>query len=123
MDTNRHKKALLDRESELEDQIARLRSEAANARVAEVEDPIDLVTSSEGQAAALEQTSRFADELEAVRAALQRIDSGDYGICLDCGEAIEEARLNAVAWTPYCLKDQEKHDRQRAAAASAGDIS
>jgi DnaK suppressor protein len=53
--------------------------------------------------------------LQQVRAALQRIEDGTFGYCIDCGKPIEPARLDAVPWTPYCREDQEKHDKLEAA--------
>ncbi len=41
--------------------------------------------------------------LSHVNAALRRIENGSYGICLTCGEDIDERRLNAVPYTPYCI--------------------
>jgi DnaK suppressor protein len=124
VDTKRHKQELQDKQSEIEDEIGRLRTDGLEARSAEVEDPIDYVTSSQGQAAAFELSSKLTDTLEAVRDALRRIDDGTYGRCLDCGREIEEARLDAVPWTLYCKDDQEKHDAaNRERAAAAGDLS
>jgi DnaK suppressor protein len=111
MDTQEQRTRLLAKEGELEREIARLRQQGREARVAEVEDPIDTVISSEGQAEALEEATRFSDMLAAVRNAVRRIDEGSYGTCIDCGRPIEEARLRAVPWAQYCLRDQEKHDR------------
>lgn len=36
------------------------------------------------------------NEIKAIRAALQRIEDGTYGICINTGEPIPEARLDAV---------------------------
>lgn len=41
-------------------------------------------------------------EIRQIRNALQRIDVGDYGICVRCGEDIAEPRLDAIPWTPLC---------------------
>jgi DnaK suppressor protein len=49
--------------------------------------------------------------LREVRLALQRIDEGTYGKCVVDGEPIEESRLRAVPWTPYCKKHQEQAER------------
>ncbi len=38
-----------------------------------------------------------------VRAALKRIESGEYGVCSQCGEAISLARLRAVPESVSCL--------------------
>jgi DnaK suppressor protein len=119
MNTARFKQRLLEKQQDLLESIARLDSAAREARAAEVEDPIDQVTSSELKAGAFAVSTVGARTLEQVRAALQRIDDGTYGICLDCGRPIEPARLEAVPWTPYCRADQEKHDAGTARLDSA----
>jgi DnaK suppressor protein len=114
MDTGKFKERLLAREKELQDIITRLLSEAREAASAEVEDPIDQVISSEGKAAAFRVSTTESRMLQDVRAALQRIEDGTFGMCMDCGRSIEPARLEAVPWTPYCRADQEKHEAERA---------
>jgi DnaK suppressor protein len=114
MNTARFKQRLLEKQQDLLDNIARLDNAAREARAAEVEDPIDQVTSSELKAGAFAVSTVEARTLEQVRAALKRIDDGAYGVCIDCGRRIEPARLEAVPWTPYCLADQEKHDAEAA---------
>jgi DnaK suppressor protein len=116
MNTETFKQRLLAKQQELLGSIARLDNEAREARSAEVEDPIDQVTSSELKASAFAVSTVEARTLEQSRAALQRIEDGTYGKCLDCGRPIEPARLEAVPWTPYCRADQEKHDGDDAAA-------
>ena len=46
--------------------------------------------------------------LAQVRAALKRIDDGTYGKCVVDGGPIEPERLEAVPWTPYCLRHQRE---------------
>jgi RNA polymerase-binding transcription factor DksA len=41
-------------------------------------------------------------EIAQIRSALARIAGGTYGTCTRCGEAIAEARLDALPWTPFC---------------------
>lgn len=43
--------------------------------------------------------------------ALQRIESGDFGYCLGCGEAIAEERLNIVPFAEYCVKCADKQTK------------
>jgi DnaK suppressor protein len=45
--------------------------------------------------------------LDLIRDALNRIEAGTYGACLIDGEPIEEKRLQAMPWAPYCIKHQE----------------
>jgi DnaK suppressor protein len=115
MNTEKYRERLLAREKELRHIISRLLSEARESSSAEVEDPIDRVISSEGKAAAFGVSTAESKMLQQVRAALQRIDDGAYGTCIDCGRPIEPARLDAVPWTPYCRADQEKHDAEDSA--------
>jgi DnaK suppressor protein len=113
MDIEHFRQRLLARERELIDDIARFESEARESRDAEVEDPIDQVTSSESKAASFQESTLAAETLKQVRDALRRIDEGSYGKCIDCGRPIEAARLEAIPWTPYCLGDQRKHDKAK----------
>jgi len=46
-------------------------------------------------------------QLRLVDEALDRLDSGDYGICLGCEEAIPAKRLRALPWARYCVPCQE----------------
>ena len=45
--------------------------------------------------------------LRMIEEALDRLKSGDYGICLSCEEPIPAKRLNAVPWARYCVPCQE----------------
>lgn len=46
--------------------------------------------------------------LQAIDEALWRMEKGRYGNCLDCGEPIAPARLNAIPWTRVCIACKEK---------------
>jgi DnaK suppressor protein len=46
-------------------------------------------------------------QLRLIEEALDRLDSGDYGICLSCDEPIPPKRLHAVSWARYCVSCQE----------------
>lgn len=41
-------------------------------------------------------------EVQAINAALKRIVDGTYGVCVRCGEDIEEERLDLLPHTPLC---------------------
>ena len=49
-----------------------------------------------------------ADELRDVNRALARLDAGKYGICLNCGEAIEPQRFEALPSAELCMSCAEK---------------
>lgn len=42
------------------------------------------------------------EEIRRIRAALQRMRDGDYGICTKCGAEISTARLDVLPHTPFC---------------------
>lgn len=42
------------------------------------------------------------DEIRMIRAALDRIEKGEYGYCVNCGEEIAEARLEVVPHAARC---------------------
>ena len=55
------------------------------------------------QAMALETDRRRRLEIERIEAALKRIEDGDYGYCLICGEDIPAKRLELDPATPVCI--------------------
>ncbi|MCC7474818.1 MAG: TraR/DksA family transcriptional regulator [Pirellulales bacterium] len=50
-----------------------------------------------------------ADEgtLSSIDAALERIHHGTYGTCAECEGVISKTRLNAIPYTPVCIKCAE----------------
>jgi DnaK suppressor protein len=46
-------------------------------------------------------------QLRLVDEALDRLRSGDYGLCLACEQAIPAKRLDALPWARYCVPCQE----------------
>lgn len=51
------------------------------------------------------------DTLVAIEQGLERIEEGTYGNCEECGATIPKARLNAIPYTPYCIRCAEKAER------------
>ena len=50
------------------------------------------------------------DQLSGIEEALQRIDEGSYGLCVDCGEKIPPKRLEVLPFAVRCLEDQEREE-------------
>jgi DnaK suppressor protein len=50
------------------------------------------------------------DRLGMIELALQRIEEGAYGICEQCEGVIAKTRLNALPYTPVCIKCAESRD-------------
>lgn len=123
MNTEHYKKLLLAKQQELLDSIRMHEEQARDSRTAEVEDEIDRVTSAEAQAAGFQESTLAAQTLTLVREALERIENGTYGVSEESGEPIEPARLEAVPWAKYTLKEQEKFDREAVAPQELDSIS
>ncbi len=43
-------------------------------------------------------------EMRMIEAALERLDEGNYGTCVTCGEAISDKRLDVLPYTPFCQR-------------------
>ena len=48
------------------------------------------------------------DTLSQVELALERVEEGAYGTCVECEGRIPKTRLNALPYTPYCVKCASK---------------
>jgi len=46
-------------------------------------------------------------QLRLVEEALERVSTGDYGICLACKRPIPQKRLEALPWARYCVACEE----------------
>ncbi len=44
-------------------------------------------------------------------AALARIQQGTFGVCVSCGDDINPRRLEALPWTQYCLRCQQRFEQ------------
>lgn len=96
---NRRREALLNRRRELDDRLHKIEDEldAEHSKdfaelANEVED--NEVLEGMGQAGLL--------EIVKIDAALDRIESGDYGICVSCGDDISAERLDILPYAPMC---------------------
>lgn len=50
------------------------------------------------------------DTLEAIDAAIERVNQGVYGKCVTCGGVIPKTRLNALPYTPMCVRCAEQEE-------------
>ena len=50
--------------------------------------------------------------LTEVERALERIEQGTYGKCVDCGQPIPERRLEAIPWAARDVKCEEKLEQR-----------
>ena len=99
----------------LEEKQAELREVLRNRDGIAIEkspDALDEVQRAGERELAIRNLDRESNLLRNVRAALQRLDEGHFGVCMHCEDDISPKRLNAVPWTAYCISCQEMADRQ-----------
>lgn len=108
----------------MRDDIERLKAQR-NQIVAEIRRLQDSVRSEverdleEGDPALYEREKNLAllqhleRQLEAVEYALSLAEKGVYGICENCGERIDPARLKAIPQATLCLKCKAETERKR----------
>lgn len=54
---------------------------------------------------------RHIDGMRDIAAALQRIRNGEYGVCIDCGDAVTFPRLMAYPTAKRCIVCQEQREK------------
>lgn len=111
-DITRFRKQLLDRQQELQ---ALLVTSDDAAKTVELDQScvgrLSRMDAMQGQAMSVETGRRRQLELQKISSALHRLDSGDYGYCLRCEEAIDVKRLAldpAVTLCIRCASESEK---------------
>lgn len=121
LESLRHK--LAQRVSELRGQIAemtgRAEDEPFRAIAGEVGNSGDESTASSLIDTERAEISRDVGELRAIEAALSRIDSGKYGLCLDCEERIDGTRLGAQPTALRCVPCQTRFEKSHAGTRGA----
>src|SRR3954468_11326659 len=104
MNREPYKQRLLNMEQTLS---ARTRREADQGRrefIDSAHDTGDASVADEVSSEQFTEAEQTAAVMQQVRDALTRIADGTFGTCIVDGGPIEEQRLEAVPWTPYCLE-------------------
>lgn len=112
VDIERFRQRLRARKAELE---------AVSASADEARRPVELdqtrqgrlsrMDALQGQAMSQAAERRRQIELKRIEAAFQRMDEGEYGYCVSCGEPIALKRLEADPTTPLCIDCAEEAGR------------
>ncbi len=99
---------------------------ALTARVAELErvthnrdaitiersaDQLEEIQAASQRTLAVCNLDREFNQLRDARAALRRIEEGNFGTCQECDDDIAPKRLAAVPWAQFCIRCQEAVDR------------
>lgn len=93
--------------------LIKLRDNDLSVDDAETPDPVDLAVRNYSKNVMLAVSENESRQLQLINEALQRIESGDYGDCMNCEEPINEKRIEAIPWARYCIKCQELIEQGR----------
>jgi len=52
----------------------------------------------------------IVSDIDNIKRALSQIDSGTYGLCLNCGQTIKKEHLNSDPLSNYCIHCAENGD-------------
>lgn len=113
------KEKLLTQRDELDQQLKDIEEAAFNATQSEMsgevgydEDYADAGSATFEREKDLSIVNNVLDMLGKVNKALEKIDEGSYGVCENCGEPIELARLKALPNALLCLKCKRSEERR-----------
>jgi DnaK suppressor protein len=71
-------------------------------------DSIDLSCFTASKESLFTSASQNRTRLHMIQQALERMNDGSFGICVDCGAAIRLKRLQALPWASHCIECQEE---------------
>lgn len=93
------KQQLLTRLADLEARLAGIEGELESHNSRDWE---DLATERESDEVLEELGQSGHLEMAMIRAALARVEAGNYGVCTKCGAEIGRERLDVLPYTPFC---------------------
>jgi DnaK suppressor protein len=107
-----YRKLLEIRRHNLGESVARSEEDGRAAQMTDsVQDIVDRASSSYQKEFLFARSNNDRQFLRMVEHALSNIAEGSYGECEQCGNEINERRLEAVPWARHCIGCQEKLER------------
>ena len=88
--------------------LARSQLQTTNDR--DVGDSVDFALDTEYHEISSQLAGLESAELAQIDVALERMASGDYGVCDDCGRNIPLARLQALPYATLCIECQRSRE-------------
>jgi DnaK suppressor protein len=101
--------------SQMRDELMKSVHEKQQSDVADMEvgDEADQATQSAERELLFELSDSERQTLDAIEAALRKIDQGRYGLCESCHKKILKPRLRAMPHARYCINCQARFERPR----------
>jgi DnaK suppressor protein len=102
---------LLARRESLFSQVTEAEMSSRERDAEATQDPADMAANAYTKELLISMSANDRRLLELIDEALERVEGGAYGECINCGEPVLEKRLDAVPWARYCLKCQDLQER------------
>lgn len=102
---------LLDRREGLVGQVMEAEQYSRERDSEATQDPADMAANAYTKELLFSMSNNDRRLLELIDEALVRIEAGEYGECVHCGEPVQEKRLEAVPWARHCLRCQDLQER------------
>jgi DnaK suppressor protein len=77
-------------------------------------DEADLASNTINQQVSFSIREKEMTKLRRIDAALERVEDGSFGFCLESGDEIEEKRLETQPWAEFCIEVAEEKEREQA---------
>ena len=106
-----YKKRLLAKQEELRSMVSSVEQDGRVADEDATQDPADKAANSYTKEFLFSQANNDRTVLALVERALERIEDGSYGECVECGGEMQAKRLDAVPWALHCIPCQEKQEQ------------
>src|SRR5687768_15540691 len=74
-------------------------------------DEVDEIQANERREIGFATRELLVERVNALAAALDRLNDGEYGTCVECGEDIAPARLHALPEVQTCVRCQDRIER------------
>jgi DnaK suppressor protein len=102
---------LLARRESLFSQVTEAEMSSRERDLEATQDPADMAANAYTKELLISMSANDRKLLVLIDEALERVERGEYGECVNCAEPVQEKRLDAVPWTRYCLKCQDMQER------------
>ena len=106
-----HRKRLLAKQEELLRLVSKSEQDGRHVDEEITQDIADKAANSYTKEFLFHQSDDNRQILQLVNEALDRIKSGEFGVCLACQEEVQQKRLEAVPWARHCIECQEKQEQ------------
>jgi DnaK suppressor protein len=92
--------------------LSRTGQAGRSADEASPEDVAEKAANSYNKEFLFHQSDNERTHLYLVEEALKRLQVDSFGACQECGDVIDQKRLDAVPWAAYCRSCQEQEERE-----------